>query len=97
MLPDLRGRLVHALFLQVAGPDGPRQRERIHYREGPRWFEAGSPITRVHARVTSPSPDQSVSWTFAAAVTLAFPRFPPWFQDGKEGVDGSSPSEGLTV
>ena len=48
MLPDLRGRLGHALFLQVAGPDGPRQRERIHYREGPRWFEAGSPITRVH-------------------------------------------------
>jgi uncharacterized protein (DUF2236 family) len=47
-LPDLRGRLGAALFLQVAGPDGPRQRERIHFREGPRWFEAGSPITRVH-------------------------------------------------
>ena len=47
-LPDLRGRLGEALFLRVAGPDGPRQRERIHYREGPRWFEAGSPITRVH-------------------------------------------------
>jgi uncharacterized protein (DUF2236 family) len=47
-LPDVRGRLGAALFLQVAGPDGPKQRERIHYREGPRWFEAGSPITRVH-------------------------------------------------
>ena len=26
--------------------------------------------------------------------TRACPRFPTWFQDGKEGVDGSSPSEG---
>ncbi len=48
MLPDVRGRLGEALFLRVAGPDGPRHRERIHFREGPRWFEAGSPITRVH-------------------------------------------------
>jgi uncharacterized protein (DUF2236 family) len=47
-LPDLRGRLGAALFLRVAGPDGPRHRERIHFRDGPRWFEAGSPITRVH-------------------------------------------------
>jgi uncharacterized protein (DUF2236 family) len=47
-LPDVRGRLGEALFLRVAGPDGPRQRERIHFREGPRWFEAGSPITQVH-------------------------------------------------
>jgi uncharacterized protein (DUF2236 family) len=48
VLPDLRSRLGDALFLQVAGPDGPRHRERIHFREGPRWFEAGSPIARVH-------------------------------------------------
>src|SRR3990170_2901596 len=47
-LPDLRGRLGHELFLRVAGPDGPRHRDRIHGRPGPRWFEAGSPITRVH-------------------------------------------------
>jgi uncharacterized protein (DUF2236 family) len=47
-LPDMRGRLGKALFLQVAGPDGPRHRARIHFREGPRWFGAGSPITRVH-------------------------------------------------
>jgi uncharacterized protein (DUF2236 family) len=48
VLPDVRARLGAALFLQVAGPDGPRHRERIHFRDGPRWFEAGSPITRVH-------------------------------------------------
>lgn len=48
-VPDLRGRLGEALFTQVAGADGPRQRDRIHGRPGPRWFEAGSPITRVHA------------------------------------------------
>jgi uncharacterized protein (DUF2236 family) len=46
--PDLRGRLGRAIFLRVAGPDGPRQRDRIHLREGPRWFEPGSPITQVH-------------------------------------------------
>jgi uncharacterized protein (DUF2236 family) len=48
-VPDLRDRLAEAIFLRVAGPDGPRQRERIHFRDGPRWFEPGSPITRVHA------------------------------------------------
>ena len=48
VVPDLRGRLGQAIFLRVAGPDGPRHRDRIHLREGPRWFEAGSPITRVH-------------------------------------------------
>jgi uncharacterized protein (DUF2236 family) len=48
-LPDVRGRLAEAIFLRVAGPDGPRHRERIHFRDGPRWFEPGSPITRVHA------------------------------------------------
>jgi uncharacterized protein (DUF2236 family) len=45
---DVRGRLGHELFLRVAGPDGPRHRDRIHGRPGPRWFEPGSPITRVH-------------------------------------------------
>jgi uncharacterized protein (DUF2236 family) len=47
-LTDVRDRLGHALFLQVAGPDGARHRDRIHLREGARWFEPGSPITRVH-------------------------------------------------
>jgi len=44
----VRDRLGQALFLRVAGPDGARHRERIHGTPGPRWFEAGSPITRVH-------------------------------------------------
>jgi uncharacterized protein (DUF2236 family) len=44
----LRTRLGAALFERVAGPNGPQHRERIHFREGPRWFEPGSPITRVH-------------------------------------------------
>jgi len=43
-----RRRLGQALFLRVAGPDGARHRDRIHGRPGPRWFEPGSPITRVH-------------------------------------------------
>jgi uncharacterized protein (DUF2236 family) len=44
----MRDRLGAELFRRVAGPDGPRHRERIHGTPGPRWFEAGSPITRVH-------------------------------------------------
>ena len=43
-----RDRLGAALFAQVAGPDGPRKRERIHGRPGPRWFEPDSAIVRVH-------------------------------------------------
>jgi uncharacterized protein (DUF2236 family) len=45
---DLRSRLGDALFERVAGPDGTEQRDRIHGRPGPRLFEPGSPITRVH-------------------------------------------------
>jgi uncharacterized protein (DUF2236 family) len=44
----LRERLGAELFRKVAGPDGPRQRERVHGTPGPRWFAPGSPITRVH-------------------------------------------------
>jgi uncharacterized protein (DUF2236 family) len=44
----VRHRLGAELFRRVAGPDGVRHRERIHGTPGPRWFEAGSPITRVH-------------------------------------------------
>jgi uncharacterized protein (DUF2236 family) len=44
----IRERLGRALFERVAGPDGPRHRERIHGTPGPRWFEVGSPITQVH-------------------------------------------------
>jgi uncharacterized protein (DUF2236 family) len=44
----IRSRLGAALFLRVAGPEGPRRRERIHGTPGPRWFPPGSPIQRVH-------------------------------------------------
>lgn len=45
---SLRDRAGAAVFRMVAGPDGQRSRERIHGTPGPTWFEAGSPITRVH-------------------------------------------------
>ena len=48
MPPDLRSRLGEAVFRVAAGPDGPRHRERIHGRPGPRWFDPASPIGRVH-------------------------------------------------
>ena len=44
----LRQRLGDAIFHVAAGPDGPRHRERIHGRPGPRWFEPDSPIGTVH-------------------------------------------------
>lgn len=47
-LGRVRERLGQAIFLRVAGPDGARHAERIHGTPGPRWFEPGSPITRVH-------------------------------------------------
>jgi uncharacterized protein (DUF2236 family) len=43
-----RARVGHALFLKVAGPDGPAARARIHDTPGPRWFPPGAPIRRVH-------------------------------------------------
>ena len=49
MIDAVRLRLGAAIFERVAGPDGPEHRARIHDREGPRWFEPGSPITVVHA------------------------------------------------
>ncbi len=45
---SVRERLGRAVFERVAGPDGPRHRERIHGTPGPRWFAPGSPITHVH-------------------------------------------------
>jgi uncharacterized protein (DUF2236 family) len=48
LLDATRDRLGAAVFARVAGPDGPRQRERIHGRPGPRWFEPDSAIVRVH-------------------------------------------------
>ena len=45
---NLRDRLGTEVFRKVAGPDGDRQRQRVHGTPGPRWFEADSPIARVH-------------------------------------------------
>lgn len=46
-LDDIRRQLGDSLFERVAGPEGPQRRDRIA-RAGPRWFEEGSPIQRVH-------------------------------------------------
>ena len=54
-----------------------------------------SATTRVHARVTSPPQFPSTCGVFVPAKTRACPRFPPRNLNGKEGVDGSSPSEGF--
>jgi uncharacterized protein (DUF2236 family) len=45
---DLRNKLGEALFLRVAGPEGPKRAARIHGAPGPRWFPTGSPIQQVH-------------------------------------------------
>ncbi len=45
---NLRERFGTELFRKVAGPDGPRQRERVHGTPGPRWFAPDSPVARVH-------------------------------------------------
>ena len=44
----LRERSSRALFELVAGPGGDQAQQRIHATPGPRWFEDGSPIRRVH-------------------------------------------------
>ena len=44
----LRDRLGQGLFAMVAGPEGPRNRTRIHATPGPRWFADDSPIRLVH-------------------------------------------------
>ncbi|MGZ4517990.1 MAG: oxygenase MpaB family protein [Mycobacteriaceae bacterium] len=48
-MTQARSRLGTALFTEVAGPDGPKHRARIHGRPGPRWFPEGSPIQQIHA------------------------------------------------
>jgi uncharacterized protein (DUF2236 family) len=47
-MPALRERLGEALFRVTAGPEGPKHRDRIHGKPGPRWFEPDSPIAVVH-------------------------------------------------
>jgi uncharacterized protein (DUF2236 family) len=52
MMSDLgavRAGLGRALFGLVAGPEGARNRRRIHNTPGPRWFGEDRPIRRVHA------------------------------------------------
>jgi uncharacterized protein (DUF2236 family) len=48
MIGGVRDRLGEALFLRVAGPDGPEKAARIHGTEGPRWFAPDSAIATVH-------------------------------------------------
>ncbi|HSE72543.1 MAG TPA: oxygenase MpaB family protein [Nocardioidaceae bacterium] len=45
---EVRSRLGDRLFERVAGPEGPRRRDRIHNTPGPRWFPEDAPIRQVH-------------------------------------------------
>jgi uncharacterized protein (DUF2236 family) len=47
-LGPLRDRVGEAIFSRVAGPQGARNRARIHGAPGPRWFGPERPIRRVH-------------------------------------------------
>ncbi len=44
----IRRQAGEAVFLRVAGPDGPENRARIHTTPGPRWFAPERPVRRVH-------------------------------------------------
>jgi len=48
-IEDVRSALGTRLFERVAGPQGPRHRERIHEAPGERWFADDRPIRIVHA------------------------------------------------
>jgi len=48
VVSGVRTSLGARLFARVAGPEGPRRRERVHASEGPRWFEEGAAVRRVH-------------------------------------------------
>lgn len=48
MVDGVRGRIGERLFARVAGPEGPARRARIHGTPGPRWFDEGAPVRRVH-------------------------------------------------
>jgi uncharacterized protein (DUF2236 family) len=45
---DVRRDVGERLFLRVAGPEGPRRRDRIHGAVGERWFDEDAEIRRVH-------------------------------------------------
>ncbi len=46
---EVRAWLGGHVLQRVAGPQGPRRRERIFVAEGERWFGEDRPIRRVHA------------------------------------------------
>jgi uncharacterized protein (DUF2236 family) len=48
VMSGVRSSLGDRLFARVAGPEGPRRRDRVHATVGPRWFEEGAAIRRVH-------------------------------------------------
>jgi uncharacterized protein (DUF2236 family) len=48
VLDGVRDELGRRLFARVAGPEGPKRRDRIHGTPGPRWFDQDSAIQRVH-------------------------------------------------
>ena len=48
-LDTVRRRLGDGLFGLVAGPNGERDRARVHSTPGPRWFAPGRPVRVVHA------------------------------------------------
>ncbi|MET0579464.1 MAG: oxygenase MpaB family protein, partial [Ilumatobacteraceae bacterium] len=47
-LAGVRRSIGGAIFARIAGPDGVEVRQRLRTSDGARWFEPGSPITRVH-------------------------------------------------
>ncbi|WP_240755685.1 oxygenase MpaB family protein [Nocardioides iriomotensis] len=48
MLSGVREEMGRRLFARVAGPEGPKRRERVHGTPGERWFAEGTAIQRVH-------------------------------------------------
>ena len=67
-------------------------------KRGAQACERGANIsaaTGVHARATYFPEIPAACEAFVPSQTRACPRFPPRNLNGKEGVDGSSPSEGF--
>ncbi|RYU11965.1 DUF2236 domain-containing protein [Nocardioides iriomotensis] len=48
VLSGVREEMGRRLFARVAGPEGPKRRERVHGTPGERWFAEGTAIQRVH-------------------------------------------------
>ncbi|GAA1742499.1 oxygenase MpaB family protein [Aeromicrobium alkaliterrae] len=45
---DPRARIGELIFARVAGDEGAARRDRIHFAEGPRRFDADAAVVRVH-------------------------------------------------